>query len=68
MIIWIGDKPEKCDICSQPIGNAFVDGKVINSGWAIMCEQCFLTHGIGLGTGVGQLYEKKETDFVKTGG
>jgi len=30
------------------------DGKTKRGPWANMCEECFGTHGIGLGTGRGQ--------------
>lgn len=33
---------------------AAYDGKTKDGPWANMCEQCFKTHGIGLGLGKGQ--------------
>jgi hypothetical protein len=35
---------------------AAVDGKTKRGPWAAMCESCFTTHGVGLGTGRGQRY------------
>lgn len=40
-----------CDICGKP---AEYDGRTIQGPWAYMCESCFNTHGVGLGTGIGQ--------------
>ena len=54
---WIGDIPEKCEICSVPLKGTFIDGRVKITGlWAVMCAPCHVIHGIGLGTGKGQLY------------
>lgn len=39
---------------------ALYDGKTKRGPWASMCESCFVTHGIGLGTGKGQRYILKE--------
>jgi hypothetical protein len=30
------------------------DGKTIGGQWAFMCEDCFMSHGVGLGVGRGQ--------------
>jgi hypothetical protein len=54
---WLGDKPEKCDLCGTPLAQqAFVDGKTQMGPWGIMCRPCHKTKGMGLGLGRGQLY------------
>lgn len=53
---WNGSKPSKCQICERSITDRFVDGKTQIGPWAIMCMQCSASHGVGIGTGKGQLY------------
>lgn len=65
---WIGDVPKQCDMCKSPIAHAFVDGATrYNSPgagrWASMCLKCHKVHGMGLGVGMGQQYEK-EVDAI----
>lgn len=51
-----------CDFCStdhSPI-LASIDGKTIHGPWANMCDECFETHGVGLGLGRGQRLEVAE--------
>lgn len=49
-----------CDICVHVHGlgdfanPATHDGKTKQGPWANMCDYCFRSHGVGLGTGVGQ--------------
>lgn len=66
---YIGNPPENCDICKTPFTTTFIDGRTDFGMWANMCELCFIEHGLGLGTGFGQRYEK-QTDgtFIKIGG
>jgi hypothetical protein len=33
---------------------AWVDGKTKMGYWANMCQQCYKSYGVGLGTGFGQ--------------
>ena len=66
---WISPLPTNCDICQQQIGNEFIDGKTKQGPWGFMCPQCYEKHGVGLGTGYGQLYQKQlNGDFVKVKG
>lgn len=47
-----------CDICKYDDGvttTAAYDGKTKQGPWAFMCEAHFNSHGVGLGTGTGQL-------------
>lgn len=49
-----------CDICTHVHGlgdlanPAKYDGKTTSGPWANMCDYCFRSHGVGLGTGRGQ--------------
>ena len=38
----------------HPSRDAAVDGRTVFGGWANMCEACFKSMGVGLGTGSGQ--------------
>jgi hypothetical protein len=61
--------PAHCDICSGGIENQFVDGATRRGPWGNMCPKCHQEHGVGLGTGRGQLYEKRDDGrFVKIKG
>ena len=67
--LWIGTPPEKCDVCDAPIENLFYDAKTRYRVWACLCQPCFERVGVGLGTGLGQRFEKQpEGHFLKTGG
>jgi hypothetical protein len=65
---WVGDPPPECNICHSPIEDYFVDGKTILGPWAIMCELCHTSAGLGLGTGKGQSYRKRGNDWIKIAG
>ena len=67
--IWCGSKP-KCDICGAEIKDKFFDAKTTHRMWALMCVGCFKKNGVGVGTGMGQFYQFRESDgkFVKKGG
>lgn len=61
--------PKECQICQQPIDVVFVDGRTIRGPWGYMCLKCHREHGVGLGLGKGQLYERQaDGNFVKTQG
>lgn len=45
---------KECDFCDN---TARYDGKTIIGPWAYMCQNCFESHGVGLGTGRGQKLE-----------
>jgi hypothetical protein len=55
---WHNEIPTRCDICGEKITDTFIDGKVHNASWAIMCPKCFERVGSGLGIGKGQVYLK----------
>lgn len=66
--MWMGSKPVCCDICDGLILTKFIDGKVGNGPWGILCPDCHAKHGCGLGTGRGQQYTLEGVDWFKTGG
>lgn len=54
---WIGTRPERCQICHDPLRSSFVDGKTKWGPWALMCGTCHRSFGCGLGLGKGQIYD-----------
>lgn len=61
--------PKECDVCHKPFGTFMYDAKTAYGPWANMCEDCFNTVGVGLGTGLGQQYKKNDSDdWVKVAG
>lgn len=62
--VWMSEPPKHCEVCSRAIKAAFVDGatQACNPGfgrWVIMCLACHSRHGVGLGKGCGQQYERQ---------
>lgn len=57
--IWQGQRITDCQLCNGQITSVFYDGKTCHGPWAIMCPKCHETHGVGIGLGKGQRYEKK---------
>jgi hypothetical protein len=62
-VYWIGN-PVACDLCRKPFGEAvgvkIVDGRLAVTGsWGILDLGCHRTHGVGVGTGKGQVYERQ---------
>ena len=63
---WEGYKIDKCNLCTESVDDYFVDGRIKGrSSWAIMCKQCSINYGVGLGIGLGQAYEKVGEDWIK---
>lgn len=59
------DKMPDCDLCSLFYGRKRVakyDGKTRGGPWGYMCEECFQSHGVGLGTGRGQKLVLRKSD------
>ena len=54
---WIGVVPKTCQLCKQPLEDAWIDGKTSFGPWAHMCVACHYGKGVGLGTGKGQKYD-----------
>jgi hypothetical protein len=65
---WMSRTPQECDICKDPIGTEFVDGRTVYGPWACMCLSCHRINGVGLGLGKGQRYQKQDDKFVKVEG
>ena len=67
-----GTPPEKCDLCTTPIANVFIDGIVkitkTQSGWANVCVYCHQNYGLGLGPGLGQEWWREGNSFFKIEG
>ena len=66
---WYGDLSNGCDICKHPFGKYMYDARTISGQWGNLDDSCFVMHGVGLGTGQGQKYERQTDDsFVKVEG
>lgn len=63
---WMGNKPTKCDACQNSFGAVFYDARTKQGRWGLLCHQCFIDHGTGLGTGCGQKYDTNT--LIKIGG
>ena len=48
-----------CEICGTPHTDKMVDGATKMGPWALMCLSCHGSIGRGLGTGLGQMYQKQ---------
>jgi hypothetical protein len=68
---YAGD-PDNCELCEAPFINDgfFVDGAIRgDSGWALMCTNCFGRHGQGIAWGKGQLYKNEgDNGWLQVGG
>jgi hypothetical protein len=62
---WMGNH-DHCDICGESLDEEafFVDGKTRIGHWALMCPDCFVSYGIGLGVGKGQSYDAKTLEKI----
>jgi hypothetical protein len=69
-VYWMGPVPQACDMCGRPIGDTFIDGATRPQGrWGNLDLRCHRMHGVGIGTGKGQLYTKQDDGrFLKTEG
>ena len=56
---WLGSIPDKCDICGSKLTHKMIDGRTSSGQWGLLDLKCHASHGVGLGTGKGQLYEKQ---------
>ena len=67
---WMSKVPERCDLCDGSIKDSFVDGRMKRSStWAIFCLSCHKEDGAGLGTGLGQQYDRRDDGvWEKVGG
>ena len=55
---WAGEVKARDDF-NFLIETEFVDGKTTFGSWAIMSPQAFGFHGLGIGPGYGQRYQKQ---------
>lgn len=55
---WMGSKT--CDFCGKKEPKVLIDGKTNLGPWAIMCNSCYVKHGVGLGVSKGQKYKRDE--------
>jgi hypothetical protein len=66
--IWLG-QTKCCNVCQGPFTTELFDAKLITGQWGTVCDGCFKTFGLGLGTGLGQKYAKRDNDiYVKVEG
>ena len=65
---WTGLPPDRCDLCSDPITDEFIDGRTTEGPWANMCPECHQSWGMGCGTGHGQRYRLTDGRWLKTEG
>ncbi|MCR4330294.1 MAG: hypothetical protein NUV49_00165 [Patescibacteria group bacterium] len=70
--VWFGTSPVVCDLCRASnlmSRRNFVDGKTVFGPWAIMCLECHMLVGAGIGDGRGQHYRLHDDGrWVKIGG
>lgn len=66
---WLSPRPVECQICHNLLGfkntKTFVDGRLINGTWAIMCISCHRKHGTGFGIGHGQKFDYDTLEKVR---
>lgn len=66
---WMGSEAVACDLCGSAFVNRMIDGKTTAGPWGLLCPSCHRKHGIGLGTGRGQEYERQaDNRWLKIGG
>lgn len=56
-VYWNGNV-KNCDICGGDFKSTMYDAST-RHGWGNLCHYCFTIHGKGLGTGLGQKYQKQ---------
>jgi hypothetical protein len=68
-LYWVGDL-ERCDVCKRPFADArfMIDAHLKENIGACVCAVCFAAHGIGLGWGKGQLYERTQEGLLLVAG
>ena len=65
---WIGNVPEKCQMCGDKVIDRFIDGATKLGPWAIMCKECHKRNGRGIGVGKGQRYQLMQGQWRKVKG
>lgn len=64
-VAWVGKPPEICEVCGTKIYTCFIDGRLDDGRWAVMCLECWFNFGVGLGVGEGQKYQLENGKWVK---
>lgn len=62
--VYYHSPPTDCDVCTIPLGGErYISDANLrgDGGWATMCADCTVHHGVGIGWGSGQLY-RRESD------
>jgi hypothetical protein len=59
-VFWTGTATH-CDMCGERLLSIFIDGRTRHGPWGILCPPCHTTHGVGLGVGRGQRYQRQDT-------
>lgn len=69
-VYWIGEIPTNCPICGSKMRHTMVDARIKGqTGWALIDLKCHAAHGVGVGLGKGQVYEKQaDGRWLKTQG
>ena len=66
-VVWTSSS--ECDFCHIDCGPVLYDAVTKYGPWATMCEDCWKKHGLNaLGPGLGQRYELKNGQYIKTKG
>jgi hypothetical protein len=56
-------------LCKVKLADTFIDGKTSYGPWGNLCPACHARHGVGLGTGKGQRYQRQpDGRWLKTQG
>lgn len=69
--IYFLGSPERCDLCGCPLSEEtyMVDGSLRDQDTsALMCIDCFVVHGRGLGVGAGRLFLQRQDRWLQVGG
>lgn len=60
---------KRCDVCGYLCSGRIYDARIKNTSiWAWLCEACFFEKAKGLGTGLGQQYDKIDGKWQKVAG
>jgi hypothetical protein len=64
---WLGTWPAYCDLCNTDLTEQYVffDAKTKQGPWALLCQECVLDYGIGIGLGRGQMYNAKTLEKLE---
>jgi len=68
--VFLDGNPPETDDFGIAILSRFVDGRTnLGGAWATMAPMSYMTHGVGLGLGRGQQYDKQaDGRWLKTAG